>query len=166
MVVAQQVQGGVDHQIGQLPPVGMPVLLGLGRHVLHGDHHVPQRHQTRAGVRVLLIRQLAGDQVKDGKAQNVRGTVHLPHFKIDGVDARVAGDAHVHLTGEIHSLRRQSGADDLADESPLSLVDPRHVRRDGNIMPLCHSRLLHVSGPLRFTARVSVRPMSQSTETS
>ena len=58
MVIAQQVQHGVHHQIRKLPAVGVAVLLGLRRHVLHGDHHIPQGHQSGAGVGIFRSGQL------------------------------------------------------------------------------------------------------------
>ena len=138
MVIAQQVQHGVHHQIRQLPAVGMAVLLGLRRHALHGDHHVPQGHQSGAGVGVLPAGQLAGLQVKLRETEHIRGPVYLPHIQIDLMDGLVIGQQHVHLTGKIHPLCRQSGADDLADKGPLALIHPRHVGGDGNIVPFCH----------------------------
>ena len=131
-------QHGVHHQIRQLPAVGVTVLLGLGRHMLHGDHHVPQRNQSRAGVGVLLTGQLAGRQVEFRKAQHVGGAIHLPHVQIDLMDPRVVGQQHVDLTGEGHALGGQRRADDLADKGPLFIADPRHIGGNGDIMPLCH----------------------------
>ena len=79
-----------------------------------------------------------GCQVKLREAEHIRGPVHLPHIQIDLMDGLVIGQQHVHLTGKIHPLRRQSGADDLADKGPLALIHPRHVGGDGNIVPFCH----------------------------
>ena len=42
VLLTQQMQHRVGHQVRQLPPLGVAVLLGLGRHPLHGQHHVPQ----------------------------------------------------------------------------------------------------------------------------
>ena len=79
-----------------------------------------------------------GCQVKLRETEHIRGSVHLPHIQIDLMDGLVIGQQHVHLTGKIHPLRRQSGADDLADKGPLALIHPRHVGGDGNIVPFCH----------------------------
>ena len=59
--------------------------------------------------------QLAGLQVELREAEHIRGPVYLPHIQIDLMDGLVIGQQHVHLTGEIHPLCRQSGADDLAE---------------------------------------------------
>ena len=104
MVIAQQMQNGMYGQVRQLPAVGMTVLLRLGRHVLHGDHHVPQGDQSCARVRVLRSRQLPWLEVKGWKTQHVCGAVHLPRFPVQGVYLLVVGDKHVHFTGKIHPL--------------------------------------------------------------
>ena len=128
----------MDRQIGQLPAVGVAVLLGLGGHPLHGDHHVPQGHQAGARVGVLRTGQLAGGQVEGGEAQHIGGPVHLPHIQVNLVDGLVVGEAHVHLAGEIHPLRRQGGADGPAEEGPLAVADPGHIRRHRDVMSFCH----------------------------
>ena len=109
--------------------------------MLHGDDHVPQRHQPGARVRVLLRGQLAGVKVELREAQHIRSPVHLPHVTVDGVDILVIGQQHVHLAGYCHTLRRQSGADDLADKGAAAgAVCAGHVGGDGNIMTLRHGR--------------------------
>ena len=138
MVVAQQMQHRVHHQIRQLPAVGVPVLLGLCLYPLHGQHHVAQRHQPRAGVGVLRAGQLSGRQLELRKAQHVGGPVHLPHVQIDLMDARVTGHQHVHLAGEVHPLHGQRCADDPADQRLLLVAHSRHVGGDGDVMPLRH----------------------------
>ena len=72
------------------------------------------------------------------------------------MDARIAGDQHIDLAGHVHSLGVQGGADHPAEERPQTLVHPRHVGGNDDLM-LWHHQL---------TSRLSVRPMSQSTDTS
>lgn len=136
VVVAQQVQHGVYRQIRQLPAVGVPVLLRLRLYPLHGDDHIPQGHIAGAGVGVLHAGQLTGRQLELREAQHVGGAIHPPHVQIDGVDARVARDQHVHLAGKVHPLGGQRRADDLAEKAPRRLTDAGHVGGDGYIVSL------------------------------
>ena len=107
--------------------------------MLHGDHHVPQGHQAGARVCVLRCGQLPGPKVELRKAQHVRRGVHLPHLPVDFVNAAVVRQQHVHLTGNVHPLRRQGGADHLADQGAVALTGGAgHVGGDGDIMPLRH----------------------------
>ena len=83
--------------------------------------------------------QLPGRQVKLWKAQHIGGTVHLPHLPVDGMDVGVVGQQHVHLTGKVHSLCRQGGADDLSDQGAVSLAGSAgDVSGNRDIVPLGH----------------------------
>ena len=72
------------------------------------------------------------------------------------MDCPVIGDKDVHFTRHIHLLGGQRGGDDVIQQSfqPLGHV---HFRFKDNLMIHAYPRL---------TSRTSVRPMSQSTDTS
>ena len=115
VVIAQQVEDGVDRQIGELPLDAVAELLGLGLGPLHGDDHVPQGAQ--AGLRVQFILPLAGGRHAGGKLQHgegehVGGRVDLPLLQVDLPDPLVGGQQHVHPAGDGNLLRLQSGGDD------------------------------------------------------
>ena len=138
MVVAQQVQHRVRHKVGELAAVGVAIFLRLRSDVLERDDHIAERDQSRAGIGVLRPRQLAGRKLKHWEAQYVRRAVDLPHFAVDLMDGIVIRQPHVDLTGKVHALGFKRRADDLADEGALAVAHAGHVRRDGEIMSLCH----------------------------
>ena len=96
-------------------------------------------HQPCAGVGVLRTGQDARRKLEHRETEDVRGPVHLPLLPVDIVDGLVICDAHVDLAGECHPLRRQGGADNLAEKGPQAVVDTRYVRRNRDIVALCHN---------------------------
>ena len=109
-----------------------------GKDVLERDDHIAERDEARSGVGVLLTRQLAGGKLKHRETQHVRRAIDLAHFAVDLVDGLVIRQPHVDLTGKVHTLGGERRADDLADEGAFAVAHAGHVRRDGNIMSLCH----------------------------
>ena len=137
MVIAQQVQHGVDGEVADLPLEAVAVFPGLGFRVLQGDGHVAQGQQARLGIEIAaqIRRQPAGGEVEHGERQHVRGGVDPAGGQIDGPDALVVGDEHVDLAVCRNALGLQGGADALAQmQIQPDGVQPPLIKGDDDMM--------------------------------
>ena len=116
MVIAQQVQDGVDCQIARLAAERIAEALGLIPRTLERDSHIAQRQQTGLRIDVLLhvLRELPRRELEHRKRQHICLAVNVPHGAVDGADARVIRDEHVDLAGNVHMLGLQRSGDALA----------------------------------------------------
>ena len=60
VVIAQQVQDGMDGQVADLALKAVAVFLGLGTGALHRDAHIAQGHKAGFGIGIVLVRMFAG----------------------------------------------------------------------------------------------------------
>ena len=117
MVVAQQMQNGVDGQIPDLAPGAVAELGGLLSGPFETDGHVAQRHKP--GVRVFICFPRRGElprrQLKHRERQHVRRPVDLAVCVVDGADALVVRHKDVDLTWGVDALMGQRGGDTFGD---------------------------------------------------
>ena len=99
----------------------MAEFLGLLLRPLERDRHIPQRHEPRLRVFILVpaLGQDAGGKLEHRERQNVRRLVNVPVSLVDGADGRIVRHENVNFTRRIHALflqRRKNALTDLALE--------------------------------------------------
>ena len=117
MVVAQQVQNGMDGEVADLAAGAVAELGRLLLGPLEADGHVAERY--KAGIRILVALprrgELAGRQLEHREREHVRRLVDLAVGLVDGADALVVRDEHVDLAGRVDALLVQRGGDTFGD---------------------------------------------------
>ena len=127
MVIAEQVQNGMNRQIADLAPRRVPEFLRLLLRPLERDRHIPQRHESRFRVFILvpILGQDAGGKLEHRERQNVRRLVNIPVGLVDRADGRIVRHENVNFTRRIHALFVQRREDALADLT----LEKQRVRR-------------------------------------
>ena len=136
VVIAQQVEDGVDGQVGHLTLDAVAELLGLLLGPVHGDDHVAQGAQAGLQVQLLLVLPgggHAGGQLQHGEGQHVGGAVDVPVFQVDFPDALVVGEEDVHGAADVHLFCLQGGGDDTGQQGLVG-IGTRQLPIDVNIM--------------------------------
>ena len=140
VVVAEQVQHGVDAEVTQLAGKAVSELVRLRLRALDRDAHVAQRHGVGAGIPVGLRRMLAGPEVKHREAQNVGGAVDAAHLAVDLLNAFVVREQDIDLARQRHALERERGVDRFFEQRGKLVVEQLvHIGFDGHqILVLFH----------------------------
>ena len=113
MIVAEQMENGVDGKEADLSFKGVSVFLGLAFCFFGGNDDVTERDGVtvkRTSVRKLLL-------FPHGEGENVRGSVLFAVFAVELVDPFVIHKADGDLSGIFEIFLRESLGDGLCDQA-------------------------------------------------